>query len=243
MSLRSISFWTLLILAAVAWPAGAQPGPERQASFGAVGGLSAASGTGGATVGATFTLEVAPRIGLEARGVWLDRGVGSSAGEVTGNVLIDLLTARSAVPYIVAGGGLYHARFDLDRPQLLGGIAGQFGPGSRVVPLGGTSSFGMMDLDDAYAGHMWNGPWQGVTYAASRMPALYANRLGQMLVPANGMWGMRAFTDPALAIGGGVRMNLTDRVWLRPEARALLVLADGSTFSVGTFSFGVGFKF
>jgi hypothetical protein len=46
-----------------------------------------------------------------------------------------------------------------------------------------------------------------------------------------------------VSLGGGVRMNLTERIWLRPEARALFVLADGSSYTVGTFSFGLGLKF
>jgi hypothetical protein len=85
MSLPSISCCMLLILAAVPWSARAQPPQERPVSFGAVGGLSAASGTGGATIGATVAFDVAPRIGLEIRGAWLDRGAGSSASEVTGS--------------------------------------------------------------------------------------------------------------------------------------------------------------
>lgn len=243
MWLRSISSWMAAITIAAAVPAEAQPTQERRVSFGALGGLSAASGTGGATVGATVAFDLTPRVGIEARGLWLDRGIGTSGGELTANFVVDLLTAPHAVPYIVAGGGVYHARFDLDRPQLLGEMAGQFGPGSRVVPIGGTSNFGMMGANESYSGHMWNGPWQGTTYTASQMPMFYANRMGQMQVPANGIWGMRGFTDPAVTVGGGVRMNLTDRVWLRPEARALVVLADGRSYTVGTFSFGVGLKF
>ncbi len=82
---------------------------------------------------------------------------------------------------------------------------------------------------------MWNGSWEGATYTAPQMPAFYANRMGQMVVPSNGMWGMRGFTDPAVSLGGGVR--------LRPEARALVVLADGNSYTVGTFSFGLGLRF
>lgn len=235
--------WSVLLALGAAMPADAQPAEERRVSFAAIGGLSAASGTGGATVGATLALDVTPRVGVEARGLWLDRGVGTSAGELTANVLVDLLTARPAVPYLVAGGGVYHARFDLDRRQLFGDMAGQFAPGSRMVPINGTSNFGMMGANESYGGHMWNGSCEGATYTAPQMPAFYANRMGQMVVPSNGMWGMRGFTDPAVSLGGGVRMNLTERIWLRPEARALFVLADGSSYTVGTFSFGLGLKF
>jgi opacity protein-like surface antigen len=243
MWLRPIALWMGLVVIAPASPATAQPAPERRVSVSALGGVAAASGTGGATVGAALGFDVAPRVALEARGLWLDRGVGISGGELTANVLVDLLTTRQAVPYLVAGGGVYHAQFDLNRQQLLGGMGNQCGPGSRLIPIHGTSSFGMMGANEDYGGHMWSAAGQGSTYTASQMPAFYANRMGRMLVPASGMWDMRGFTDPAVAVGGGVRMNLTDRVWLRPEARALVVLADGRSYTFGTVSFGLGLEF
>jgi hypothetical protein len=50
-----------------------------------------------------------------------------------------------------------------------------------------------------------------------------------------GAWGTRAFTDPALNVGGGLRVNVNQRLMLRPDARALVVFADGETHTLFVF--------
>ena len=47
------------------------------------------------------------------------------------------------------------------------------------------------------------------------MPMFYANRVGAMVAPPGGRWGERTFTDPALSFGGGVRLDLTESLYLR----------------------------
>ena len=64
-----------------------------------------------------------------------------------------------------------------------------------------------------------------------------------MTIPADGRWGMRSFTDPALSLGGGVRLDVSARLYVRPDARALIVIANGSTHTVGVFSLGIGYRF
>ena len=49
--------WSALLVVGAAVTADAQPAEERRVSFAAIGGLSAASGTGGATVGATLPFD------------------------------------------------------------------------------------------------------------------------------------------------------------------------------------------
>ena len=69
------------------------------------------------------------------------------------------------------------------------------------------------------------------------------NRLGPLTVPAGGNWGTRTFTDPALTVGGGVRLDLGSHLSVRPDARALVVIGGGDTYTVGMFSFNIGYRF
>ena len=85
--------------------------------------------------------------------------------------------------------------------------------------------------------------WNGPTFTGSHMPAFYANRLGQMSVPANGQWGMRSFTDPALTLGGGIRLDVTERFYVRPDVRALVVFANGDRLTLTTMTVGFGYRF
>jgi hypothetical protein len=119
--------------------------------------------------------------------------------------------------------------------------AAQWGPGWMTGGWPDAAQWGpgwMMGRFD------WNGAgWTGPTYQGNQMPMFYASRLGQMMVPANGVWGRRSFTDPALALGGGVRIDLSDKVYVRPDARALLVVGGGDTYTIGSVSVGVGYRF
>ena len=71
----------------------------------------------------------------------------------------------------------------------------------------------------------------------------YAQRLGQMMVPGNGQWGARSFTDPALTFGGGLRVNLTDRLYVTPDLRGVVVVSGGDRFSMMTMNVGFGVRF
>jgi hypothetical protein len=77
----------------------------------------------------------------------------------------------------------------------------------------------------------------GHTY--SHVPSFYADRLG----PTSQAGRHRHFTDPMVAVGGGVRWDLTRRLFLRPEGRALMVLSHNDTLVVGVFTLNVAFKF
>jgi hypothetical protein len=56
-------------------------------------------------------------------------------------------------------------------------------------------------------------------------------------------WGTRSFTDPAVNLGGGLRFDVTDRLMIRPDARALIVFGDGQTHTLGVFVVHVGYRF
>jgi hypothetical protein len=223
--------------------------PNNGPSLGLVGGLSAGSGNSGGAIGGTIAGVLSDRTSLEGRGVYMDRGPGADALDVSVSLLVNLLTDRRAIPYVAVGGGIYRARFDLDNRRFLG-MTGNLPPGAQIVATGG--GWGMMGAPGGYptaAGWMmsnfrWQGAtWSGPHYGNGEMPLFYANRLGAMVVPAGGRWGERTFTDPAVTFGGGVRLDLTKSLYVRPDVRALMVVADGDTFTVGTFSVGVGYRF
>ena len=50
-------------------------------------------------------------------------------------------------------------------------------------------------------------------------------------------------TDPAVDVGGGLRFNVSSRLMIRPEARALFVLAESETHTVGVFVLDVAYRF
>jgi hypothetical protein len=194
-------------------------------------------------VGGRLVFDVTDRVGVEATGAYLDRGPGSDALSLSGALLVKLVTPdRATVPYLAVGGGLYRAAFDLGHRGLFGGLSDQFPTGTQMIPIAGTHGFGMMQ--GPYSGpSTWTGPWAGSTYMPNRMPGFYVERLGRMVVPADGRWGMRSFTDPTLNFGGGVRFNVTPHLFVRPDARALVVVASGDTYTVGVFSLGLGYRF
>lgn len=131
------------------------------------------------------------------------------------------------VPFLALGDGIYHMAVDMDRPGMFGRYGWRDGPG-------------MM-------GSMWYGPdpmvGTGPLSWPDHVPQFYARRLGNVAPPLDGRWLMRSFTDPMVAVGGGVRMDLGQRFFVRPDARALMVFGDGDTATVGTFSIGQGVRF
>lgn len=76
--------------------------------------------------------------------------------------------------------------------------------------------------DQRYSG--WGGgtPVDGAV-TASQMPMFYARRFGAMSTPAAGRGHMPGFTNPAVSVGGGVRLDLTHRLYVRPDVRAITV--------------------
>ena len=245
-----------LVVVSLTSPAGAQTLPPAvpaggSATLSAVGGLSASSSTNGVTLGGAFTFDFNDRLALEATGTWLDRGPGSDALHLNVGLLLNLLPAGSrAVPYVAVGGGLYRASFDLGNSRFFGMMGSQYPAGTQMVPLQEMAGYGVMG--GGYygpAGMMgsWNpdtqGSWPGPTFTLDQMPMFYANRLGAMTVPENRMWGMRSFTDPAITIGGGLNANLTERLFLRPDARALVVFGNGDSYTIGLLSFSFGYRF
>ncbi len=231
-------FLATVVLGAMAMPAGAQTGASGVVA-GKVG-VAAATGGAGAALGGTVTFALSDRLAVEGEGTWLDRGAASSAMSVTGALIIKLRSSGEGavlVPYGVAGGGWYRARFDLWNERFLGPIDPAVAPGSTVC-AGPGAGFGRgMGFGDCPGGGQ-PGYW-----GVNQIPAFYGRRLGSMIVPASMAWGTRTFNDPALVFGGGVEVVATPRLSLRHDARAVVVIGDSGTHVVGQFGVNVGWRF
>jgi hypothetical protein len=190
-----------------------------------------------------LTFDATDRIAVEARSVFLQRGSGTHGLELTGTALMSIAAGKRAAPYIAIGGGLYRASFALGNDRLFGPMGSQFGSGTRFVPVRGMSGFGMMTGGMTFNGNLWTDTWTGPTFTASQMPMFYANRLGQMTIPSNGSWMMRSFTDPVLTVGGGIRINVTNRIYVRPDVRALVVFGGGDRMVLTNMVVGLGYRF
>jgi len=219
----------------------AQP-DSRLAVSGAVGAATDSADTGLAA-GAAILFDAHERIALEAQGAFLTRGEGANAFTVGGSVLVNLLPAgRPIVPYLAVGGGLYHVSFDLDRPRFLGPTGPQFAAGSTVCAAPGTGFGPGAGPGFGSGGGTCTANVAGY-WGVGALPQFYARRLGPLSFPRGGDWGTRSFTDPAVNLGGGLRFDVTDRLMIRPDARALVVFGDGKTHTLGVFVVHVGYRF
>ena len=208
-------------LALAAEPASDSAAPPRTALYMQAGLSSGSYHMGGAALGAVLVRDLGSRLAIEGSGAYLGHGMGSSAFALSANLLVQL-RARSekVVPYVALGGGLYRASFDMGNRQ----------SGS----MGGMMNYGMMT---------WSGPVSTWPTSAFAMPMFYANRLaGRTDWQARG-YGRESFNDPALNIGAGLRIDLGSRLFLRPDARALVVARDGDTHTVGVFTVNFGYGF
>ena len=75
------------------------------------------------------------------------------------------------------------------------------------------------------------------------MADFYAQRLGSTSAGLDGRFGHRAFTDPAFVVGGGVQGRMGRHLVVRPDARAVIAIANGRTRTVGLVTLGLGYAF
>jgi hypothetical protein len=239
----TIYFIAAAMVMLVAANAAAQSEIAPRASVSFLGGAASTEDVTGAVLGASLLFDVNDRIGIEGEATYLDRGAGVDAVSVSGSLFVNLLPShRRIVPYAAGGGGLYRASFDLNSGYLFGPWGSQFSPGTTICAAPGTgvgpgpgagfgSGTGMCPAETAgYIG-------------VGRMPAFYGRRLGPMVVPDEGMWSKRAFTDPAATVGGGVRFHVSDRLMVRPDLRARFIFGDGDTHVMAVFAINLGYRF
>jgi hypothetical protein len=215
--------------------------PRTAISF--VGGFGSTTRTTGVALGGSVLFDLNDRTSLEAEGTYVDRGTGADALRASSSLLVNLVSAsKQIVPYAAVGGGVYRASFDLANPRFLGPVGTQFAAGSVVCPTPGTG------MGPGHRAGLGTGsetcPATGAGYwGAGQMSGFYARRLGALVVPVGGAWETRSFTDPAVSVGGGVRVNVTERLMLRPDLRALVVFTDGETHTLGVFVVNLGYRF
>jgi hypothetical protein len=202
------------------------PAPE-PASVVFVTGVSTGASETGPLLGAAFSVGLTPRLTFEVQGAWLDRGPGAMGGVGFGSLLVNLVDPdRAFVPFAAVGGGIYHASFDMGRHGMFGRFSWMDGPGMGATWYGPGAMAGAGPL-----------PWP------DHVPQFYARRLGSVTPPLDGRWPTRSFTDPMVAVGGGARIDLGRRFFLRPDARALVVFGDGDTQTIGMLNVGLGIRF
>ena len=213
-------------------PTPAAPGPV---SIGALGGLATSGMHAGPSVGGTIAVDAMDWLSVEGRGVFLREGHGSSGLEVSATALFPLLRTSRVAPYVGIGGGLYRASFDLDDRAMFGDRSEDIR--MRLAPMG-NSTTGMMAN-----GSTWMGMSSGTSFTVDAMPMFYARRLETIMIGGNGRWTSRSFTDPALTFAGGVRFDVSPRIYVRPDVRSLLVFGNGDRMMVTTAGVGVGVRF
>lgn len=211
---------------AVAEGKGAATGAEKTAVYMQAGYSSGSSDMGGAALGGMLVRDLTSRLSIEASASYLGHGMGSNGLSASAALLVHLRpTAEKAVPYLAAGGGLYRASFYMGN--------GRFG---GPMNMGGSmmDGFGMMGLGSAPAGTPWS---------YGQMPHFYGSRLANRTGTQGPYYGDRSFTDPAISLGGGIRIDVGSRLYLRPDARALLVTSRGDMNTVGVLSVNLGYRF
>lgn len=200
-------------------------GTEKTAVYMQAGYSSGSSGMGGGALGGMLVRDVTSRLSVEASASYLGHGMGSNGLAASAALLVHLRpTHEKAVPYLVAGGGLYRASFDMGN----GRFSGPMNMGGSMM-----DGFEMMGVDATPPGTPWN---------YGQMPHFYGRRLAD--TGTQGPYhGDRSFTDPAINLGGGIRIDLGSRLFLRPDARALVVTSSGETNTVGVFTVNLGYRF
>ena len=235
----SLIFMTMVAVGAPTAFAQSEPRAAVSASVG----VGSGSSDTGVAVGGALLLDVHEHVSVEGQGVYLGRGKGADAFSAGGAVLINLVpTSAPLVPYAAIGAGVYRVSFDLANPRFLGSVGTQFGAGSTVCPAPG-SGVGS-GPGPGFRSGTGSCPATVVGYwGVGALPDFYARRLGPLAVPRSGAWESRAFTDLALNIGGGLRFNISERLMVRPDVRALVVLADGEAHTLGVFVVHVAYRF
>lgn len=229
-------FGSILVLAVVATTASATEGPsattghERNAISLQAGLASGSPDMAGAAVGGTLVRDLGSRLALEATGSFLSRGMGANGLNLSASLLMNLRPGREkAVPYLAVGGGVYRASFDMGNSRFSGPM--RYGMGYGM--MGAYGAYGMMGRLYSDSGGQWN---------FGQMPMFYGNRMG--LAGQDGRVNAhRRFTDPAVSVGGGIKMDLGSRLSLRPDVRALVVAFGGDTYTVGLFTVNLGYRF
>ena len=227
--------------AAAAQPAGSTlPSTAEPTTVSVVTGVSVGSDEVGALAGGTLSAGIKPWLSLEGSAGFADRGPGVSGIYALVSAVFNVLPASSrVVPFASIGGGIYHADFDMGNRDLFAQLGEPFDSMS-------------MEFGEAYSTwlRMFITGATGMTADVfvqmprpRQIPRFYADRMASRMTSNTGPWRRQSFTDPATSLGGGAVIRLSDKVVLRPDARAIVVFNEGDANVVGLFNLGVGFRF
>lgn len=222
----AVAFAVLSATPVAGQPAAASGPLSRPVSLALLGGVSAGSGDAGASAGGVLTFDASNRVAVETRSVFLQREAGVHGLELTTTALTTIASSERASPYLALGGGLYRASFGFREDRLFGAMSGA----------------GMMSGDTMSTGDPRTPSQAGGGDGSRSMGSFYANRLRQPAFASSGRM-MRSFTDPAITVGGGLRFDVNDRVFVRPDVRALVVFSGGDRLVLTTMTVGLGFRF
>ena len=244
MRLHTVLLAAAAILALATPSALAQESPRSAVSFAS--GIGTGASDVGPALGGTFLFDLTERFAIEGQGTFLSRSGGDDL-TLGASLLVNLLGSRRAVaPYAAVGGGLYRASYDLDNPRFLGAPGPQFPAGSMWCTAPGQGFVSGPQFGPHMGAAFMPGacPADAAGYwGTGEMPRFYARRLGPMAFPGSGGWDIRHFTDPAVSVGGGIRIDIANHLELRPDLRAVMALADGDTHTRGVFVLNLGYRF
>lgn len=196
-------------------------------------GVSTGSSATGVALGATFVARVARRLAVEAGATHLERGPGLDGEMITGGALFSLGRWRGVAPYAAIGAGLYRAAFDTAHPAWRGAIWSSLAPPPDIALGGPPTGCGTTRRGLPVAG------CTGWTSGAPRqIPEMYERRLMQYRGS-----GVRAFVDPAILVGGGLRIDIGPAFFIRPDVRVVLAAADGTTAAVTVINVNLAARF
>jgi hypothetical protein len=203
--------------------------------------IVSAQPTTSGSIGGSFVYEATRHVAVAVDADYISVSDWAETFSLTGSVMVAPGHdgwSGDVVPYVLGGVGYHRFSVDLGSPRLLGPI----GPG---VPVGDRFCAGRGMGFGPGAGSSVGGMCTGAqqTWGVGDLPEFYARRLGDLVVPASRRWPTRVFGDPAITAGGGIRIAVSDKVIVAPEARLWIVVANGHARTSGLFGATVGYRF
>ena len=204
-------------------------------------GLAAVAGSGTAGEEGREQVGLGTALYLQAGASSGSGNMGMGGGALGGSLVVDAgrrLSMEASGVWL--GGGMGPSGLTGSAALLL-----NVRPGRKAVPyiaLGGgvyrseaTGSSMMRGRMMNASGSMMGGFGQG------GMMGFDGGRMGRT-ADGDARWG--SSTDPAVSVGGGLRIDVGSRVFVRPDARALVVFSGGGdSRTVGLFTASVGYRF
>lgn len=130
----------------------------------------------------------------------------------------------------------------------MGQSAGELSVGGLVEVLRGRRATPYLSLGAGIYRAMFQlegqpGEMMGGSISVADMPMFYGRRMdasrGALAVGGH----MQGFTDPVFTLGGGVRVEVSPHVFLRPEIRAVTVIGGDESNTFASILLSMGYRF